>query len=79
MNDNIQVFFNPNPLNSEINEISKNLKIKVDKKNATKEFINTIDKTYTSDMSKIYELALKDNNFIGSDIWGFFQNNIIDY
>lgn len=79
MNDNIQVFFNPNPLNSEINKISNNLKIKVDKKNATKEFINSINKTYTSEMSKIYELALKDNNFIGSDIWGFFQNNIKDY
>lgn len=79
MNDNIQVFFNPNPLNPEINEISKSLKIEVDKKNATKEFINTIDNTYKSEMSKIYQLALKDNNFIGSNIWGFFQNNIKDY
>jgi len=79
MNDNIQVFFNPNPLNSEINDINKRLKIKVDKNNATKEFLNTINNTYISETSKIYNLALKDNNYIGSDIWNFFENNINNY
>lgn len=79
MNDNIQVFFTPNPLNSEINDISKKLRIKVDKNNASKEFINTINATYANETSKIYSLALKDNNYIGSDIWNFFQNDINDY
>lgn len=79
MNDNIQVFFNPNPLNPEINDISKKLKIKVDRNNATKEFINTINDVYMNQTSKIYSLALKDNNYIGSDIWNFFQNDVNDY
>lgn len=79
MNDNIQVFFNPNPLNSEINDISKKLKIEVDKSKATKEFINTINTTYENETKKIYSLALKDDKYIGSDTWNFFQNNINDY
>lgn len=79
MNDNIQVYFNPNPLNPEINNINKNLKIKITKNNASKEFINTINSTYEKETSKIYNLALKDNNYVGSDIWNFFQNNISDY
>lgn len=79
MNDNIQVFFNPNPLNSEINDISKRLKIEVNKNNASKEFINAINSTYVSEISKIYSLALNDSKYIGSDIWNFFQNNINDY
>lgn len=79
MNDNIQVFFNPNPLNAEINEISKKLKIRVNKNNASKEFINTINSTYVLETSKIYSLALNDSKYIGSDIWNFFQNNINDY
>jgi len=79
MNDNIQVFFNPNPLNFEINDISKKLKIKIDKNNASKEFISTINDTYAKETAKIYSLALKDKNYIGSDIWSFFQNDINDY
>lgn len=79
MNDNIQVFFNPNPLNSEINNISKKLKIKVNKISASKDFINTINPTYLTETLKIYTLALKDNKFIGSDIWNFFHKNINDY
>ncbi|UOX34317.1 hypothetical protein LXD69_02085 [Flavobacterium sediminilitoris] len=79
MNDNIQVFFNPNPLNAEINEISKKLKIRVNKNNVSKEFINTINSIYVSETSKIYSLALNDSKYIGSDIWNFFQNNINDY
>ena len=79
LNDKIQVFFNPNPLNPEINNISKKLKIKVDKSSATKEFINKISKSYEFETSKIYSLAINDNKYIGSDIWNFFQNNINDY
>jgi hypothetical protein len=79
MNDNIQVYFNPNPLNSEINDINRKLKIKINKNNASKEFINTINSTYNNETSKIYALALKDNKYIGSNTWGFFKNNINDY
>ena len=78
INDKMQLFFNPEPLNSGINSISKNLRIAIDKDNATKEFLNSINKTYAEQTAKIYDLALKDNNYIGSDIWRFFENKVKD-
>lgn len=79
INDKIQVFFNPEPLNPDINNISKKLKIELNKDNVSNELINTINSVYVNESIKIYDLAIKDNNYIGSDIWKFFENNINDY
>ncbi|MBF4507908.1 hypothetical protein IRZ83_14620 [Flavobacterium sp. JLP] len=78
MNDKMQLFFNPEPKDPEINSIAENLKITIDKNNASKEFLNSITKNYASSTSKIYQSAIKDNNYIGSDIWSFFDNKIQD-
>lgn len=79
IDDKIQVFFNPEPLNSDINSISKKLKIEFNKDNISNELINTINSVYVNESTKIYDLAIKDDNYIGSDIWKFFENNINDY
>lgn len=79
VNDKMQLFFDPAPFNSEINALSKELRIIVDKNNVSKEFINGIKETYTSDPLKIYQLAIKDNYYVGSDTWKFFQNKVNDY
>jgi hypothetical protein len=78
IDDKMQVFFNPEPLDSEINSISKNLRISIDKNNASKDLLNSIDSSYASKTSKIYDSAIKDNNFIGSDIWNFFDTKVHD-
>jgi hypothetical protein len=78
INDKLQLFFNPEPLNSGINSISKNLRISIDKNNAKKEFLNSINSNYAAQTAKIYDLALKDKNYIGSDIWRFFENKVKD-
>lgn len=78
INDKMQLFFNPEPENPEINSISKELKIMVNKDNASKKFLNSINDTYSSKTSKIYESAIKDDKYIGSDIWNFFDSKVQD-
>jgi hypothetical protein len=73
IDDKMQLFFNPEPLDSEINSISKNLRIAIDKNNASSSFLNSINANYASKTSKIYDFALKDDHYIGSDIWNFFD------
>lgn len=79
VDDKIQIFFDPSPFNPEINKISKDLKIEINKNNVTKELINITKTTYTNSPIKIYQLAIKDNNYVGSDTWKFFKNKVNDY
>jgi hypothetical protein len=79
VDDKIQIFFDPAPLNPEINKISKELKIAVNKNNVSKEMIKSTKTTYANSPLKIYKLAIKDNNYVGSDTWKFFKNKVNDY
>ncbi|GGF10083.1 hypothetical protein [Flavobacterium limi] len=78
IDDKMQLFFNPEPKDPDINSISQKLKIAIDKNNASKDLLNSINSNYASQTSKIYESAIKDNNFIGSDIWNFFDTKVKD-
>ncbi|MBW1655235.1 hypothetical protein [Flavobacterium quisquiliarum] len=78
INDKMQLFFNPEPENPEINSISKELRISVDKDNASKKLLNSINDTYSSKTASIYESAIKDDKYIGSDIWNFFDSKVKD-
>jgi len=78
IDDKMQLFFNPEPENSEINSISKDLRIEVDKDNASKKLLNSINDTYSSKTASIYESAIKDDKYIGSDIWNFFDSKVQD-
>ncbi|WP_421945503.1 hypothetical protein [Pedobacter sp.] len=78
LNDQIQVFFDPTPSNPEINKLSKQLRINFDK-NSSKNQILDVDKIFSDIPPKIYQYAIKEKKFIGSDIWRFFQKNVKDY
>ena len=78
IDDKMQLFFNPEPLDQKINLISENLKIAIDKNNVSKGFLNSINENYAAKTSKIYNSAIKDDNFIGSDIWNFFDTKVKD-
>lgn len=78
IDDKMQLFFNPEPQDPNINLISQKLKIAIDKNNASKDLLTSISGNYTSNTSKIYELAIKDDNYIGSDIWNFFDSKAQD-
>jgi hypothetical protein len=79
MDDRLQLFFDPPPLNPDINSISKSLKIELNKGNVSNELLADIEKKYKSEPLKLYQLAIKDNNYVGSDTWTFFKNRIDDY
>jgi hypothetical protein len=77
--DRIQLYFDPEPSNSEINSISNQLKFHVTKQNLSKDLAIDIDDIYSTDPLKIYELAIKDDHYVGSDTWKFFKNKINSY
>lgn len=78
IDDKMQLFFNPEPLDPEINTIAENLRINIDKNNASKDLLNSINSNYAKKTSKIYESAIKDNKYVGSDIWSFFDSKVKD-
>lgn len=74
----MQIFFNPEPSDPEINELAKQLKVSFGK-NTSKENIKLVDGKYTTLPAKIYQSAIQDKKYVGSDIWGFFKNKVKDY
>lgn len=79
MNDNIQLYFDPEPKNENINRLSDSLRYQIHKSNATEALINEIADAYSIKTQNIYESAIKDNNYIGSDTWRFFKTKINDF
>jgi hypothetical protein len=76
--DKIQLFFDPEPFNPDINSISDKLKFNINKENISNETIFNIKQKYANEPLKIYNLAINDNHFVGSDTWRFFKNKIND-
>ncbi|MDR6405112.1 MULTISPECIES: hypothetical protein [Chryseobacterium] len=77
-NDQMQVFFNPEPSDPKMNEFTKALKIFFDK-NTSKDYFSSVEKKYSELPLNIYQSAIKDENYVGSDIWEFFKNKVKDY
>jgi len=76
--DQMQVFFNPEPLDPKMNELTKELKVSFNK-NTQRNYFDSVDKKYSELPLNIYQSAIKDGNYVGSDIWEFFKNKITDY
>jgi hypothetical protein len=79
MNDKMQVFFDPEPQNQNINAISDDLKFSISRQNASEELLAEIMNVYSTKPLKIYDLAIKDDAYVGSDTWRFFKNKVTDY
>ena len=78
LKDQMQVFFNPLPNIPNIDQLSDQLKVSFSPQSSKKDFLN-IEKVYTDNPAKIYQSAIKDRNYVGSDIWRFFKNNVREY
>lgn len=82
LQDQIQLYFNPEPMNNEINDIAEKLHIQFDK-NTSKAKIEETLALYAQEPLKLYELAQADSkeakDYPGSDIWRFFKDNVKDY
>jgi hypothetical protein len=76
--DQMQVFFNPEPLDPKMNELTRELKVSFDK-NTPRNYFDLVDKKYSELPTTIYQSAIKDGNYVGSDIWEFFKNKVKDY
>ncbi|QPH37846.1 hypothetical protein [Pedobacter endophyticus] len=78
LNDQLQVFFDPAPKSPQINQLSQQLKVSFDK-NSSKKSIITTEQIFATVPIKIYQSAIRDRHYVGSDIWGFFKNSVTDY
>lgn len=76
MDDKIAVFFDPVPQNPKIDKISESLKFHVTRSNASLDLFEDIKNTYKSKSREIYEQALSDGKYVGSDTWNFFKNKV---
>lgn len=79
MNDKIQLYFDPEPKNQSINLLSDSLKYHINKSNASLEVLEEIKNAYHNKPKSIYEAAIEDNTYIGSDTWRFFKNKVNDF
>lgn len=79
IDDRIALFFEPEPGDQQINTISNNLKFHLTRNNVTIPFLDSINYIYANQPQHIYELALADKKFVGSDTWSFFKNKVKDY
>ncbi|SHG22345.1 hypothetical protein [Chryseobacterium sp. OV279] len=77
-NDQMQVFFNPEPSDPKINDFTKELKVSFNQ-NTNKAYISNVERKYAELPANIYQSAIKDGKFVGSDIWEFFKNKVNDY
>ena len=78
MDDRMQVFIDPLPANTKINTMLSDLKVELNKDNISREALRQIYYNYDSITSDIYKLAIRANEFPGSDIWGFFKRRVKD-
>ncbi|WP_417558357.1 hypothetical protein [Mesoflavibacter zeaxanthinifaciens] len=79
INDKIKLFIDPEPTKKGLDKRLDLLRINFDRNNAKREAILQTSIKYDSISKLIYEDAIADNNYVGSDIWGFIKNRAKDY
>jgi len=74
----IKVVFSPLPNDPNVNIIAQKLNVDCSEMNNTqkKEVYDNLTGTFNENLSKIYTQTLIDKNWIGSDIWRFFKDDI---
>lgn len=78
--DHFQVFFYPAPSDAHITKLSKDLETDLEglSKNEKKTAIESMRERYLTSIESIYEATLSNKNWIGCDIWSFFNNKKVD-
>lgn len=76
----IKVLFDPIPQNNEISNIARELNIDLSELDSKQKKIiyDSIDSLFISNLSRIYLSTLDSKKWIGSDIWRFFKNDVVD-
>lgn len=76
--DHIKVFFHPAPTDPNTARIAQQLELNLSEYDKSQikekmEAASNLTKNFNSDLQIIYDAAIQQSNFIGSDIWGFFN------
>lgn len=79
MDDKIQLYFDPEPQNQNINSLSSSLRFHINRNNVSLEKLQKIKESYSKKPLDIYELAIRDDDYIGSNTWRFFKTKVKDY
>lgn len=75
--NHFQILFHPTPRASDIASLAANLNVDMSKISTPadkKKALMAMKKTFSESLSQIYGQTLRDKEWIGSDIWGFFCN-----
>ncbi len=74
-NDRIKVFFYPSPQDKSINNLSRQMEVDFSKiKSADKrKKLKDLKSDFSNCLSQIYTQTMDEKNWVGSDIWGFFD------
>ncbi|WP_234110768.1 MULTISPECIES: hypothetical protein [Chryseobacterium] len=77
----MKVIFSPQPQDPNINKIASELNIDLSAMQTSqkKNVFDNLESKFSGNLSKIYDLTLAQKNYIGSDIWRFFKNDVKDY
>lgn len=76
-----KVIFSPKPQDPNINIWAEKLNVDLSSMNPKqkKDVHDNISETFADNLGKIYNSALTNNKWLGSDIWRFFKNDVKDY
>jgi len=81
INETIQTYIEPIPTNNKIQKILKRCKHDFNENNPKHQKVLGLTTKYTNDISIIYDIAMTQNTYLSSDVWGFFKHlhpNIIN-
>jgi len=78
----LRVFFHPEPADSSITNAAKMLDVSCDAGNSVgtakrnKELCRTVEQNFSSAITTVYQLAEKQHDYPGSDIWRFMKDEV---
>lgn len=77
----MKVIFSPRPGDANVNILAEKLNVDLSKMDnrQKKEVYDSVTDTFADNLKKIYELAISEKKWIGSDVWRFFKNDVKDY
>ncbi|MHB1106664.1 MAG: hypothetical protein ACYCZ2_09910 [Lutibacter sp.] len=78
----LKVIFSPRPLDDEINRIASKLNVDLSKAINPKEkkiIFDNLSSSFRENLKTIYAKTIETKKYIGSDIWRFFKNDVVDY
>ena len=76
----MKIFFYPTPKNSEISIMAERLNVDIGEKKGVErtKALEEMKDAFQTNLAYIYDETLQEENWIGSDIWGFFQQKKVD-